>query len=133
MIRRPPRSTLFPYTTLFRSVGNLGLGLALVEAQLEYLLLLVLKVLHRLLQEDLVFEPVYRGVLVGLQIHDSVALSIVLAHGRVEARGVVGSAQRQGLGDVLDVRVEGFGKLLDGRRSAGLHGAVADGLLGRLP
>src|SRR5688572_24406814 len=24
MIRRPPRSTLFPYTTLFRSVGTLG-------------------------------------------------------------------------------------------------------------
>src|SRR3712207_6991764 len=24
MIRRPPRSTLFPYTTLFRSLGNLG-------------------------------------------------------------------------------------------------------------
>src|SRR5688572_32078717 len=24
MIRRPPRSTLFPYTTLFRSVGNVG-------------------------------------------------------------------------------------------------------------
>src|SRR5256885_5270624 len=24
MIRRPPRSTLFPYTTLFRSVWNLG-------------------------------------------------------------------------------------------------------------
>src|SRR4030095_6569236 len=23
MIRRPPRSTLFPYTTLFRSVGNI--------------------------------------------------------------------------------------------------------------
>src|SRR2546423_885351 len=23
MIRRPPRSTLFPYTTLFRSIGNL--------------------------------------------------------------------------------------------------------------
>src|SRR2546427_3001416 len=23
MIRRPPRSTLFPYTTLFRSAGNL--------------------------------------------------------------------------------------------------------------
>src|SRR2546429_3414482 len=34
MIRRPPRSTLFPYTTLFRSSANLGpgfdtLGLAL--------------------------------------------------------------------------------------------------------
>src|SRR5438445_9125321 len=27
MIRRPPRSTLFPYTTLFRSVGG-GIGVA---------------------------------------------------------------------------------------------------------
>src|SRR5258708_27852233 len=26
MIRRPPRSTLFPYTTLFRSRGGLGQG-----------------------------------------------------------------------------------------------------------
>src|SRR5256885_2789532 len=25
MIRRPPRSTLFPYTTLFRSIGRAGL------------------------------------------------------------------------------------------------------------
>src|SRR2546427_11851116 len=26
MIRRPPRSTLFPYTTLFRSTGSTGTG-----------------------------------------------------------------------------------------------------------
>src|SRR2546422_1859789 len=26
MIRRPPRSTLFPYTTLFRSIGAAALG-----------------------------------------------------------------------------------------------------------
>src|SRR6266852_9666372 len=26
MIRRPPRSTLFPYTTLFRSPGDAGVG-----------------------------------------------------------------------------------------------------------
>src|SRR2546422_8412895 len=26
MIRRPPRSTLFPYTTLFRSTGQAGAG-----------------------------------------------------------------------------------------------------------
>src|SRR3712207_7132527 len=35
MIRRPPRSTLFPYTTLFRSQGEVGEGwlvLALPEA-----------------------------------------------------------------------------------------------------
>src|SRR2546428_6957823 len=28
MIRRPPRSTLFPYTTLFRSFAELGAGAA---------------------------------------------------------------------------------------------------------
>src|SRR5258708_21475667 len=35
MIRRPPRSTLFPYTTLFRSVlryAGLGLGAAAASA-----------------------------------------------------------------------------------------------------
>src|SRR5256884_1994922 len=30
MIRRPPRSTLFPYTTLFRSVRYLGVGVGRV-------------------------------------------------------------------------------------------------------
>src|SRR3712207_8702760 len=33
MIRRPPRSTLFPYTTLFRSGGDVGVGL--VHEQLQ--------------------------------------------------------------------------------------------------
>src|SRR5438309_6438307 len=34
MLRRPPRSTLFPYTTLFRSGEGVGLadGLGIVEA-----------------------------------------------------------------------------------------------------
>src|SRR2546426_5933759 len=31
MIRRPPRSTLFPYTTLFRSQGRRGKGYLLVD------------------------------------------------------------------------------------------------------
>src|SRR3712207_8264010 len=31
MIRRPPRSTLFPYTTLFRSVGAFGPDVKAVE------------------------------------------------------------------------------------------------------
>src|SRR3712207_9370018 len=30
MIRRPPRSTLFPYTTLFRSLGKVGGALAIL-------------------------------------------------------------------------------------------------------
>src|SRR3712207_8893861 len=34
MIRRPPRSTLFPYTTLFRSV-RLRLGAALLAVDVE--------------------------------------------------------------------------------------------------
>src|SRR3712207_7710696 len=34
MIRRPPRSTLFPYTTLFRSGEQLAHDQALVERQL---------------------------------------------------------------------------------------------------
>src|SRR2546427_8663260 len=34
MIRRPPRSTLFPYTTLFRSDGGAQDGARLAQAQL---------------------------------------------------------------------------------------------------
>src|SRR5438477_9566924 len=34
MIRRPPRSTLFPYTTLFRSVKLLGLGEGFLRVKL---------------------------------------------------------------------------------------------------
>src|SRR5258708_27127058 len=35
MIRRPPRSTLFPYTTLFRSAGRAGAALTLVSPSEE--------------------------------------------------------------------------------------------------
>src|SRR5690348_18087766 len=35
MIRRPPRSTLFPYTTLFRSEGGVGLGLTICRGIVE--------------------------------------------------------------------------------------------------
>src|SRR5256885_13241007 len=41
MIRRPPRSTLFPYTTLFRSIpelGQLALILALLLAAAQFIL-----------------------------------------------------------------------------------------------
>src|SRR5437667_1688353 len=31
MIRRPPRSTLFPYTTLFRSIGDAEMNLVVVR------------------------------------------------------------------------------------------------------
>src|SRR3712207_7595374 len=37
MIRRPPRSTLFPYTTLFRSLGVGGEEVDDLDARLEHL------------------------------------------------------------------------------------------------
>src|SRR5690348_17803359 len=66
MIRRPPRSTLFPYTTLFRSLVDEGLyggdlGPHVDEAVLDDLKvrdrlperLAVLRVLHRVLEGPL--------------------------------------------------------------------------------
>src|SRR3712207_8276044 len=38
MIRRPPRSTLFPYTTLFRSVQDVGGGGGLLEEEADAVL-----------------------------------------------------------------------------------------------
>src|SRR3712207_7535891 len=35
MIRRPPRSTLFPYTTLFRSLDAYGAGVLINVVQLQ--------------------------------------------------------------------------------------------------
>src|SRR3712207_8339038 len=61
MIRRPPRSTLFPYTTLFRSPGALGVmavheGLLhdqpLARGEVEQLLHLLGTPRERLLAED---------------------------------------------------------------------------------
>src|SRR3712207_7851682 len=39
MIRRPPRSTLFPYTTLFRSSATSGEAMAMMDVQLNSWLL----------------------------------------------------------------------------------------------
>src|SRR5205809_7449682 len=37
MIRRPPRSTLFPYTTLFRGAGGLDALLHTIEPRVHYI------------------------------------------------------------------------------------------------
>src|SRR5256885_3062408 len=46
MIRRPPRSTLFPYTTLFRSRGAVPSGAPLGTAPYSPLLLLCVDLSH---------------------------------------------------------------------------------------
>src|SRR3712207_7755616 len=55
MIRRPPRSTLFPYTTLFRSTENGAVGAAaIVDGELQELLAL----LHTLAVFDVTYTYV---------------------------------------------------------------------------
>src|SRR5437016_7352115 len=41
MLRRPPRSTLFPYTTLFRSLGDTAMRVAAAEGTPEMARLLL--------------------------------------------------------------------------------------------
>src|SRR3712207_7731570 len=71
MIRRPPRSTLFPYTTLFRStVAGQDVALPLKEFDLlEYLLRNVGRVLTRGQLIDRVWGADYVGDTKTLDVH----------------------------------------------------------------
>src|SRR3712207_9372369 len=71
MIRRPPRSTLFPYTTLFRSVGGLGVDVdvprpAGVEAGQNRLQLEAAVVVGELVATQGIADVVVRPGVVGL-------------------------------------------------------------------
>src|SRR5215211_2375873 len=113
-------------------VRDLGLRLALVEAELQDLLLLALEALDGLLEQDPVLQPFYRGHIVSLEVHDRVPVRLVLAHGRVEAGRVVSPPQRQRFCDTLDVGVERLGELLQGGRPSRSDGLLADYFLRRL-
>src|SRR5690349_21988340 len=68
MIRRPPRSTLFPYTTLFRSVGDVeddaaGLDLGQVENLVDEFEQIRPSAVDRLRESDLLFGQVAVTVL----------------------------------------------------------------------
>src|SRR5215204_6576120 len=113
-------------------VRDLGLRLALVEAELQDLLLLILDALDGLLEQDPVLQPFYRGLIVGLEVHDRVPLRLILAYGRVEAGRVVSPPERQRLRHTLHVGVEGLGEFLQRGRPTRPHGLVADCFLRRL-
>src|SRR3712207_8745340 len=69
MIRRPPRSTLFPYTTLFRSVHERELGLQVIDVAL-------------LVAEDLL-QQVGAGGVALLAAHDDAGTE-ALNHGELD-------------------------------------------------
>src|SRR2546427_9377693 len=71
MIRRPPRSTLFPYTTLFRSVGHVDIQVVLPAA-----------LVHRDALEDQVVVIARRD---GAGLEDGV-LDAVLGHAALDQR-----------------------------------------------
>src|ERR1039458_10895802 len=61
MIPRPPRSTLFPYTTLFRSVYLLRTNVAATDAGQvweDYVTLVRVENAFRMLKHDLALRPV---------------------------------------------------------------------------
>src|SRR2546425_10284787 len=62
MIRRPPRSTLFPYTTLFRSLGVIYLHIGLLdEAVAEFRKALALNPFDANAQRRIGIAQIYRG------------------------------------------------------------------------
>src|SRR5258708_14135290 len=71
MIRRPPRSTLFPYTTLFRSwkyllIGSVGIALALLGS-----FFLAYSALRSGLETSLFFEDLVRDAPLRSEEHTS--------------------------------------------------------------
>src|ERR671916_91574 len=132
VLQGPPEEARDVHLAHADAVRDLRLRLALVEPELEDLLLLLPEPVHGPLKEDLVLQPLNRRVVVGLEVHDRVALALVGAHGGVEARGVVGPPKGQGLGDALLVGLQDRRELPDRGRASVLDGLVADGLLGRL-
>src|SRR2546422_4511148 len=61
MIRRPPRSTLFPYTTLFRSPRPLGRGAVLLEQRGSHLVHPLIGALRGKNRRDQQLERVAEG------------------------------------------------------------------------
>src|SRR5256886_9563043 len=94
MIRRPPRSTLFPYTTLFRSVVDLAVGRQSAQPR----------------------DPVQPG---GLATHDEASSG---HHGfRMGARLQGGEMRRHDLQDVDPLALEVFREQRRDRKSTRLN------------
>src|SRR5256886_15764715 len=78
MIRRPPRSTLFPYTTLFRSVAGLPVSLlnALTAALAAVTIALSMRVVGILLIAALMVLPVIAAARVAWSMRSTMVLAM---------------------------------------------------------
>src|SRR3712207_3987567 len=97
MIRRPPRSTLFPYTTLFRSTARIITGAALI----------IIAVFAGFARGDLVmFQQMGFGVAVALLI-DATLIRSVLVPAAMKLLGTRNWYLPSWLRWLPDVHVEG--------------------------
>src|SRR5260370_34777264 len=107
MIRRPPRSTLFPYTTLFRSVDESWLNLLLHIGRLAIELRLKIGRLHRV------------AILILSFVGNLASLGLPLPH--VSSFEESGDFRIPGVADCfnLPVRIHaiGLGNLFENRRA----------------
>src|SRR5256885_2571793 len=99
MIRRPPRSTLFPYTTLFRSHP-------FVLVVLDFGELVLLRMQPQLFGARLVLEA------------DGVGVALAVLHARARCAALAGSG--------LDARLRGVGRQRPGRHVGGVVDAAHD-------
>src|SRR5256886_16580469 len=103
MIRRPPRSTLFPYTTLFRSRGRaLGITASLPEEELhKYTKQSILSRLAMAyggrVAEELVFGPekVTTGAAQDIQHATDIARRMVTQYGMSDTIGPIAIGDRE--------------------------------------
>src|SRR2546425_9967697 len=87
MIRRPPRSTLFPYTTLFRSMGMQEEG----RAKTDSLGAFTLNVQH--LGKPYLVRVFHQGVSYDQQASAGQALSIEVFDAAIHVQGITGTIE----------------------------------------
>src|SRR2546428_3460241 len=96
MIRRPPRSTLFPYTTLFRSVPLPRARDALLHALGDLpLLVVVIENRRAVLRADVVVLAVHRrgGLHAGEAAEQLLVAELHRIEGHLDGLGVPGAAR----------------------------------------
>src|SRR5258708_36783974 len=76
MIRRPPRSTLFPYTTLFRSVVHGFEAVEVEHRERRRRVARALETLHHHLVERTSVEESRRRVALGVRLDRAVVLAV---------------------------------------------------------